>query len=156
LNSLVERLLYVTLAVVFIGVGVGLYTLIVLGHRLGTEQETTQRLAEQNQILSRQNQAIAKQNRAYSRCIATIFAQYTHDFVPVTIVDLDTCTTDSQTRATNSTATGGTVPAPQKSQNTPKVSNPPTQSTNSEKPSSPPPSPSLLDRLNGILKALPL
>lgn len=60
-------------------------------------------LNEQNNQLSRDNQQIAKQNRAYTKCIATVFAQYTHDFVPVTIVDLDSCTVESQSGRTQRT-----------------------------------------------------
>jgi hypothetical protein len=45
--------------------------------------------------LAHENQHIAKQNRSYTRCVATVFAKYTHDFVPVTITNLDKCTVDS-------------------------------------------------------------
>jgi type II secretory pathway pseudopilin PulG len=63
------------------------------------------------QKLAEDNQSIAKQNRAYSRCIAQVFAKYTRDHLPVTNLNLDTCTTDSQTKATDDSASGGTTPA---------------------------------------------
>lgn len=82
-----------------------------------TLTEQNKELSKQNKTLNTQtlklgeeNQAIAKQNRSYSRCIAEIFADYTHDFVPVTILNLDTCTTDSQTQGTRDTTTGGNTP----------------------------------------------
>jgi FtsZ-binding cell division protein ZapB len=49
-------------------------------------------LNEQTNQLGKENQAIATQNREYTRCLSIIFAQYTHDFVPINIENLDTCT----------------------------------------------------------------
>jgi hypothetical protein len=88
-NSTVERFLCVVLLLIFVVLGVGGFFLYKLLH---------------------DNQRIAKQNRAYTRCVATVFARYTHDFVPVTITNLDKCTLDSQTKATNNTPSGGTIP----------------------------------------------
>lgn len=77
-----------------------------------TLSEDNQRLNKETKKLGEDNQTIAKQNRSYTRCIATIFAQYTQDFVPVVINDLDTCTLDSRSQATNNSATGTSDGAP--------------------------------------------
>lgn len=97
-----------------LAVAIGFAVLIATQNRLLGQ---VQGLSEQNKDLivqtkhtGEQNQSIAKQNRSYTRCIATVFAQYTHDFNPVTITNLDTCTIDSQTKTTNNTSTGGTAP----------------------------------------------
>jgi hypothetical protein len=92
-NSTVERFLYVVLLLIFLALGSGG---VLLGKVL------------------HDNQRIAKQNRAYTRCVATVFARYTHDFVPITIINLDKCTVDSQTKATSDTSTGGTIPVSNK------------------------------------------
>lgn len=97
-------------------------------------------LNEQTKNLGEENQAIAKQNRSYSRCIATIFAMYTHNFVPITITNLDTCTTDSQTGATNNTPTAGTSPTlDNQPSSTPNPTSPSPATSTSPPPTNPPP-----------------
>lgn len=90
-NSTVERFLYIVLLLIFLALGVGgvfLYKLI------------------------KDNQRIAKQNRTYTRCVATVFARYTHDFVPVTITNLDKCTVDSQPKTIEVPSTPGRQSTP--------------------------------------------
>lgn len=89
-NSIVERFLYLVLLLVFLALSVAGFFLY---------------------SLTKENQRIAKQNRSYSRCIATVFAQYTHDFVPVTITNLDKCTLQGQAKTINNTPPSGTPPA---------------------------------------------
>lgn len=109
--------------VVIIGVILLIFSMVSLSNQNRLNSKVAV-LAEQNKILSQQNkalnqkstklgeenQSIAKQNRSYTRCLATIFAQYTHDFIPINITNLDTCTTESQSQATNNTPTGGSSP----------------------------------------------
>lgn len=115
--------------------------------------EQNNALSKQNRVLGEENQSIAKQNRAYSRCIATIFAQYTHDFVPITITNLDTCTLDSQTQATDSTPPGGTAPGPSSAQPQVQPQPQPAQPQNSTG-TTPMSEPSLVDRINTTVNRL--
>lgn len=107
--------------IVVIGVILLIFSMISLSNqnrlnqRVATLAVQNKILSEQNKVLNEkstrlgeENQSIAKQNRSYTRCLATVFALYTHNFVPVEITDLDTCTTDSQSNATNNSPTGGT------------------------------------------------
>lgn len=111
------------------------------------EQNNT--LSKQNRALGEENQSIAKQNRAYTRCIATIFAQYTQDFVPINIVNLDTCTIDSQTQETNLTPSGGTVPGSASPQSQKQPQPQPSQPQNSTNP--PTSEQSLVDQINSTV-----
>lgn len=109
--------------VIIVGVTLLVFSLIVIAGQNKLIDQVKQ-LAEQNKSLSEdnknlnkqstqlgiENQSIAKQNRSYTTCIAQIFAKYTRDGVAVENLNLDTCTTASQTGATNNTATGGTTP----------------------------------------------
>jgi hypothetical protein len=83
---------------------------------------TVKKLSEDNKLLNQQtkqlgeeNQEIGKTNQSYLRCIASIFANYTHDFVPITIDNLDTCriTADSSAVRTSdgSASTTQSVPS---------------------------------------------
>jgi len=81
-------------------------------------------LTEQNKILSEQNkslneatyrtggntQNVVLQNRNYIQCLSKIFAEYTHNFVPITIQDLDTCSI--RTDGTSGASSQGTSSSP--------------------------------------------
>lgn len=138
--------------VVVIGVILLIFSMVSLSNQNRLNQRVAT-LAEQNKVLSQQNkdlnnqtiklaqdnQSIAKQNRSYTRCLATVFALYTHNFIPISITNLDTCTTDSQSKATGDTPAGGTSangdPAPQG------TSSPSSSSPNPAQPEKPQPKP---------------
>lgn len=70
--------------------------------RVATLSQQNKSLSEQNRRLNQENKSYAKetqgvvlQNRSYIKCLSNIFAQYTHDFVPITIENLEQCTTQS-------------------------------------------------------------
>lgn len=92
-------------AAVVIGIILLIFSMIMIGNQnrlinqIRDLSGQNKVLAQDNKKLNQDNQNIAKQNRSYTRCIATIFAQYTYDFVPVTIIDLDKCTLDSNSRS---------------------------------------------------------
>jgi hypothetical protein len=82
---------------------------------------TVKKLSEDNKTLNQQtkklgeeNQEIGKTNQSYLRCIASIFANYTHDFVPITIENLDTCriTADSSAVRTSDGSASASQTAP--------------------------------------------
>jgi hypothetical protein len=114
-------------------------------------------LAEQNKILSQQNktlntqskqlgeenQSIAKQNRSYISCVANVFAAFTRDHRPITITNLETCTIDSQTQATNNTTTSGTPTplTPTTANNQPSQSTPVEKTPTPDSSSTPQPTP---------------
>lgn len=91
-------------------------------------------LAEQNQQLSKENKDLSAQNSSLNQksiqhtdCVAKIFANYTHNFVPVTIEDIDTCTVIS---GSDQNTSGNTVSVPQSLSASPVVSSPnPTPNT---------------------------
>lgn len=108
-------------------------------------------------------ESISKQNRSYTRCLGEVFAKYTRDGIPITNLDLDTCTIDSQTKATNDTPTGGTAPSGQAPSSSSTAS--PSLLSGSSSPNSTPsqpkpePEPSTLDKLplvGGVFKAIGL
>lgn len=126
----INRLYFVILPIILGITLVGLYTSLQTNRQNTEIIEQIKVVADQTKTAIEENQSIAKQNRSYSRCIAQIFAKYTRDDVPIRILDLDTCTTDSQTKATNDTKTGGTAPGDSPSTE-------PTPAPNSSQPSQP-------------------
>lgn len=68
--------------------------------------EDNKNLNSQSKQIAEENQFIATQSRDYIRCLATVFAQYTHDFIPVTIESLDTCTVKSEPNQTSPDSRG--------------------------------------------------
>ncbi len=142
--------------------------------RIAILTELNKRLNEQTNILARQavknseeNQDLAKQNRTYSRCIAEIFAKFTRDDIPITILNLDTCQIGNQSDAkTNAPTSGptGTNPTPKASipnnnspQSSTKLSNPsPTGTSPQGNPPAPQPSPSPSKPPDNTIGCLPL
>lgn len=130
--------------VIIIGSMLLIFSMVSLGNQNRLSNKVTV-LAQQNKILSQQNkelneqtkklgeenQAIAKQNRAYTRCIAQIFAKYTQNFIPITNLNLDTCTFDSQPHAINNTPARPAETPPTSSSATP-ASTPSTSPTPSQ------------------------
>jgi hypothetical protein len=103
-------------------------------------------LAEQNKELNtytkqaiKDNQSLARQNRSFVLCGFQVFAKYTRDRMPIEKLNLDKCTTGSQTKATDDTPTGGTTPSGSPSNANPQKSTP--QSAKPASPSKPEPKP---------------
>lgn len=86
-------------------------------------------LANQNKVLSQQNKVLNEatsktgdatknvvlQNRQYIQCLSNIFANYTHNFVPITIEDLNTCTIKTDgTSGASSANTSNSASSPSK------------------------------------------
>lgn len=74
-----------------------------LSGRIESLSQQNVQLNRQNKTLSQQlvktaneNQDLAKQNRAYTRCGFQIFAKYTRDNMPVSVLNLDTCQVGNQ------------------------------------------------------------
>lgn len=60
--------------------------------KIKTLSAQNKQLSQDNKDLNSQNKDLAKKNQDYILCVAKIFADYTHDFVPVNIENFDTCT----------------------------------------------------------------
>lgn len=91
--------------------GLGVMTIINLQNAETQRNQNDKQFSKDIIAVARENQSIAKQNRSYTRCIAEVFAKYTRDQLPITNLNLDTCTSDSQTIETDHTESGGTAPA---------------------------------------------
>lgn len=114
----------------------------VLAEQNKTLSEQNKQLNVQTKNLGQENQSIAKQNRAYTTCLAQLFATYTQNHRPITIVSLTTCTIVSQSQATNNSATGTTPKAsPTTSSATSTVSPQSSQSPSNPTPATPPKTP---------------
>ena len=98
--------------------------------RIAEISENNKSLSEDNKRLSEQSKALSEQSNRYQQCIAQLFAQYTRDYRPVVIEDLDTCSAYTMPVAqSNSTA-------PSTSQSTPQAT-PQSTSQPTPQPSSP-------------------
>lgn len=78
------------------------------GHQIEVLTKENKQLNLEAKKLGKDNQDIAKQNRSFTLCGFQVFAKFTRDFQPIQNLDLATCTTDSQSKATQDSATGGT------------------------------------------------
>lgn len=90
-------------------------------------------LSQDNKDLNSQNKDLAQKNQDYILCVAKIFADYTHDFVPVNIENFDDCTikADNTSDATPSESSSvSSEPAETSSPNS-TTSPEPSQSNNS-------------------------
>lgn len=72
-------------AALVLTIGFVVYTVVSL-------QRTNQQLGEQVKGISEENRELNRQNLTYMRCLASIFATYTQNGIPITIESLDTCT----------------------------------------------------------------
>lgn len=157
---------YFVLLPIILGIAlIGLFTTVQTNRqnaeiikRIKVVSEQTNTLSKDNKLLNTQtkklgedNKSINKQNRSFVLCGFQVFAEYTRTRVPIENLNLEACTTDSQTTATDNTPTGGSSSSPSNtsasSRDAPRpqssTSSQPSSPTNSTPPA-PPPQPDIL------------
>lgn len=73
--------------------------------KIDNQSAKIETLTKENNQLSKQNAQLNQKDINHTDCIAKVFARYTHDFVPVTIENLDNCTISSDTSSNTSVGT---------------------------------------------------
>lgn len=109
--------------VVTLGIMLLIFSMIVIAGQnrliaqVKTLSEQNKALAKDNKTLNTQakklgedNKSIAKQSRSFVLCGFQVFAEYTRDRRPIENLDLEACTTVSQSEATDNTSIEGTAP----------------------------------------------
>lgn len=97
--------------IIVLGVAILFLLFKALGHirTLGEDNRVliaqTKEISEDSKALGVQNERLAKRNSRHIQCIADLFARYTRDNQPITIVDLTKCKAISDGTPTSPTST---------------------------------------------------
>ncbi len=91
--------IFLVIAIIFLGQFIKLTYKTAEGVQIAKDNSTASKtlltkvadLSADNKKLAEQNNQLAHENAAHIDCIATLFARYTRDHEPITLIDINTC-----------------------------------------------------------------